>query len=533
MAVGKLKNVAGNLRTFGDKRETSPERVAAETIGRLQRGILRLALAYHGRNAELDGKLKEFGHLIRSGQRNANRQKLIDEIVETIVSLDLDPEEPGQPSGREAEPDAELADFLTALDVPETLQPDIDRAQRLLTQASDRAARLNELRHLAGVLSQNLMRSVDSCADSPTIRMLLGDLLDRIPVSTRHVARLSPLRRDIERADHVDAFVAASAGIADLVGDLQRELQDELETLTRFLRDAGQRLREFDHFVHQTREVHVDATNDALQLSDAVSGELRQLRASAEEATDLEMLKDQISGHLDSIGSGLNSFVAAQKLRALEANDSIDRMKRRLHELEAQAEHLREDLEEQHARVLIDPLTGVLNRSGYIETANKQVARWQRHGGALSLAVIDLDLFKRINDDYGHSAGDRVLSTVANKLNELIRKSDILCRFGGEEFVLLLPETTAAHAALLVEKLRAHVEDCAFRYKDTPVQVTISCGVAEFAPGDTLEAVFERADLAMYEAKQGGRNCVRSASGAVPSDTATPASEPIAAAAGS
>ncbi|MCB1746543.1 MAG: diguanylate cyclase [Gammaproteobacteria bacterium] len=505
--------MARNLRTLGDKRETSPERVAAETISRLQRGILRLALAYHGRNAELDTKLKEFGHLIRSGQRNGNRQKLIDEIVETIVSLDLDPEEATRPTRGEPRPGTELGDFLAALDVPETLQPDLDRTQRLLSQASDRAALLSEVHHLAAVLSQNLMRSVDSCADSPTIRMLLGDLLERIPVSTRHVARLAPIRRSIEDADHVDAFVAAGSAIAELVTDLQQELQQELETLTRFLREAGQRLREFDQFVHQSRDMHVDATNDALQLSDAVNGEILQLRTSAAEATSLEVLKDQISGHLDSIGSGLNSFVAAQKLRAVEANDSIDRMKRRLHELEAQAEHLREDLEEQHARVLIDPLTGVLNRTGYIETATKQVARWKRHGGALSLAVIDLDLFKRINDEYGHSAGDRVLSTVANKLNELIRKSDILCRFGGEEFVLLLPETTAEQATLLVEKLRAHVEDCAFRYKDTPVRVTISCGVAEFAPGDTLEAVFERADLAMYEAKQGGRNCVCTAGG--------------------
>ena len=126
------------------------------------------------------------------------------------------------------------------------------------------------------------------------------------------------------------------------------------------------------------------------------------------------------------------------------------------------------------------------------------------------IAVIDLALFKDINDDYGHSAGDKVLSTIARQIQGQIRECDILCRYGGEEFVLLLPETSLADALPLLEKLRLYIAGCNFHFQQTPVPVTMSCGVAEFHKDDSIEDVFDRADQAMYLAKRSGRNLCRS-----------------------
>ena len=503
-----MENGAQNSRSPAPRRETPGERATGESVARMQRAILRLSLAYHGKNAGLDRKLKEFGLLIRSGRRQADRQQLIDEIVDTIVSLDLDPgPESKSAPGSDASAEA-LFHFLRSLRVPDTLQPEIERAQRALRDGRDKALLLAQLGQTADALSQNLMRSPESCVDAPAIRMLLLELLERVPVSQALYERVSPLRRSIEAAERVEAFVGTVNGITSLVADLQHELRGELDNARRFLHETDLRLREFERFVQRSREMHLETNDDALQLSDTVAGELDALRADATASETLEELQNSIETRMDNIGSGLNTFVASQKLRTFEANESIDRMKRRLHELEAQAETLREDLEQQHARVLVDPLTGVLNRTGYMETAAKQVARWKRHGGALSLAVIDLDDFKQINDRYGHAAGDRVLSTVATKLTEMVRESDTLSRYGGEEFVLLLPETALDAAYLLLEKVRNHIERCPFRHKDTPVQVSISCGIAEFHDGDSLDTVFERADKAMYLAKQSGRNRV-------------------------
>ena len=387
---------------------------------------------------------------------------------------------------------------------------------RQLANVQERAAVLAQIEQLAEQISRRLRATPplapaadsDGSAALEVARDLLSELVERLPVSSALLERLIPLRRALDGAQDDRNLRECVDGIATLLVDLQQEQRGEVERLGSFLRDTEQRLREFEHFVQHSRDLHLESSSDSLQLSDTLHGELQTLRADANAAADLGTMRELITVRLDNISSGLNTFVAAQKLRVLEASDSIDRMKRRLQELENQAEDLRDDLERQHARVLVDPLTGLLNRTGYTETAAKQVARWKRHGGALSLAVIDIDHFKQINDVYGHTAGDRVLSTVANKLGELIRQSDLLSRYGGEEFVLLLPETGQEKARVLLDTLREHIELCPFRHKDTPVKVTLSCGVAEFKSGDVLETVFERADRAMYAAKASGRNRV-------------------------
>ena len=151
-------------------------------------------------------------------------------------------------------------------------------------------------------------------------------------------------------------------------------------------------------------------------------------------------------------------------------------------------------------------MTGLPNRAAWNERAALEVARWQRYGGELQVAVLDVDLFKRINDNYGHLAGDRVLKIIAQELAKRLRKTDFIARFGGEEFVVLLPATPLDGAEQLLETLRTAIEACPFHFKGERLIITLSGGLASFASGDTLEAVFERADQALYQAKGSGRN---------------------------
>ena len=123
--------------------------------------------------------------------------------------------------------------------------------------------------------------------------------------------------------------------------------------------------------------------------------------------------------------------------------------------------------------------------------------------------VIDIDFFKRINDTFGHAAGDKVLKTVARVLQVNIRETDFISRYGGEEFVLIMPETNKDGGAQVAEKLRATIEKCPFHSNNQKVPVTISIGIAEFDGEDNAVTVFERADKALYAAKEGGRNQVK------------------------
>jgi diguanylate cyclase (GGDEF)-like protein/PAS domain S-box-containing protein len=170
---------------------------------------------------------------------------------------------------------------------------------------------------------------------------------------------------------------------------------------------------------------------------------------------------------------------------------------------------------EAELRVLatIDPLTGLLNRRSFFALAEQEVSRLRRHPGQLSVAMLDVDHFKAINDKYGHHAGDEVLRGLAAACGECLRDADILGRLGGEEFACLLPETSPERALLAAERLRAAVACKRITLADgREIAITISIGVAALAGTDSnIEAALQRADQALYAAKRAGRDCIRSA----------------------
>jgi diguanylate cyclase (GGDEF)-like protein len=177
--------------------------------------------------------------------------------------------------------------------------------------------------------------------------------------------------------------------------------------------------------------------------------------------------------------------------------------------LEAANRELRASLAREQLRARTDDLTGLHNRRYFFELAEREFSLARRHGRALSLIMIDIDHFKRINDTFGHQSGDAVLAHVAQIAAAHRRTGDIVARYGGEEFVLLLPETTAEHALVVAEQLCRAVGAADL---DTPggrATLTISGGVAGLgADTQSLEELIRQADRAMYAAKAQGRNRV-------------------------
>jgi len=159
------------------------------------------------------------------------------------------------------------------------------------------------------------------------------------------------------------------------------------------------------------------------------------------------------------------------------------------------------------------PLRHLFNRLAYDRRAALEVARWRSDGGNLSMIVCDIDHFKRINDTFGHTAGDKVLKEVVRLLQEQLRSSDFVARYGGEEFVVILNGAAEEAALQIAEKLRRTIKSAPFRSRGERVPVTITCGVGTFSGGDTLELVFERTDAALYAAKAQGRDrCIHGSS---------------------
>jgi len=158
---------------------------------------------------------------------------------------------------------------------------------------------------------------------------------------------------------------------------------------------------------------------------------------------------------------------------------------------------------------LRDSLTGCFNRAHGLETLEAEVTRARRSEATLSVLMFDVDQFKRINDEHGHLCGDEILAAVGSRLRQVLRRSDMRCRYGGDEFLVVLPETPAAGAARVAEWVRGEIEQIDVIGREGTVRPTVSVGVATSVSNDSLDGLLERADRALYAAKAAGRNCVR------------------------
>ena len=156
----------------------------------------------------------------------------------------------------------------------------------------------------------------------------------------------------------------------------------------------------------------------------------------------------------------------------------------------------------------LDALTNLNNRRQFETRLKQEIAITKRQNNPLCAMMIDIDFFKKVNDTYGHASGDEVLRTVASVIKAQLRESDIPARYGGEEFAVLLPYTHIEEAKIVSERLRKAVEETTVQLDDLTINVTISMGLAEFTQDETGEELFERADKALYEAKESGRNRV-------------------------
>jgi diguanylate cyclase (GGDEF)-like protein len=153
-----------------------------------------------------------------------------------------------------------------------------------------------------------------------------------------------------------------------------------------------------------------------------------------------------------------------------------------------------------------DPLTGVYNRRRFLQLGDYELARETRTPQGLSLLALDIDHFKKVNDMYGHGVGDDTLVRFVQACSTCLRAMDSIGRTGGEEFAILLPETTLAESCELAERMRATVAACQMQGDQEPFQVTVSIGVAQSREGEPLDGLMARADLQLYKAKHAGRN---------------------------
>ena len=331
---------------------------------------------------------------------------------------------------------------------------------------------------------------------------LLG-LLDDLQLPESHQPQTTSLRERIERGLNWYELVPALDDLAVLMNASASHNQREFEN---YLQSLNERLAAMQDNLSAAREVCAKDQQAAQTLDVQLREHVGGLRHSVLQANDLASLKQVVQMRLEGLLQAADAYQLQRDQHERQLGERLQQLVGRVSSLEQIAGGLRQRIEEQRRLALIDPLTELPNRAAWEERLEMEVARWQRYGGELTLAVLDVDHFKRINDGFGHLAGDRVLKIIAGELRKRLRKTDFIARFGGEEFVLLLPQTPMAAGQQVLEGLREGIRQCPFHFKGTPVTVTLSGGLAQFVEGDTANRAFERADRALYAAKDAGRN---------------------------
>ena len=439
-------------------------------------------------------------------------------------------------------------------DVPETMGDETRRDEAVGTQPPPRPA-------MPAGTSTQILRLVGNEHAATLLKLLQATLQDVVPAflgehpeladEAAQIAREVGATDDTGRLDRIGARLRQLAhrlemtaaddaeirsGLLELLRLLLRNIDDlvlddkwlagQIETLReivdtppnpRSIDDAGRRLKDLIYKQSQLKHNLVETQRHLRQMLAGFVDQLARFSESTGAYHDrIGSCAQRIAeaSDISAIGPLLNEVMEETRSMQDEAQRSRDELitaREQARLAEERILKLQEELDDASRQMRHDQLTGALNRRGLEEMFEKEAARAQRRGAALSIALLDIDHFKKLNDTLGHHTGDAALVHLANVVRKHLRPQDVLARFGGEEFLILLPETETDDAYRAMVRLQRELTREFFMADQQKIVITFSAGVTRIAPGEVLESAMKRADAAMYQAKQAGRNRVMQA----------------------
>ncbi len=339
-----------------------------------------------------------------------------------------------------------------------------------------------------------------------TAKQVLSHLLEQLPGElSRHLDRES-LRQAIMDAGDAEQLLGTSARMRTGILLFLDERDYQIRELSGFLENIVARLDGLTLSLLELDNLRRESRQQRGRFSDSVGDQVRHISASVAAADDLVTLQKAIETRLNSIDHSVSSFVQAETARAEQAQAVAETLRDKVGALEAQANEMRTAMEKAQAEVGLDSLTRVPNRRAYDKRMDRELSSWRENARPRTLAIVDIDHFKRINDNYGHPVGDSILKAVTSKIRQQTRNTDFFGRIGGEEFAILMIDSDARHARAPLESLRKSIENYRFGYQGKKVEVSISIGFTDFQRDDTPQSLYKRADDQLLRCKQRGRN---------------------------
>jgi len=346
--------------------------------------------------------------------------------------------------------------------------------------------------NLPSMVNSSLIKEISSC-------------LSKLQLSTQHTKELLEINKKLLKDTTNDEVLQRFIEIFDVI---VADLQNERDNAKNFLNTLSKTLTIVQTAVKET----VTTCQKAQTTNDLINKKLQQqlldMSGTVKKALSLDQVKVDINGKISSIANTLEQKAKLELQNQELLANQLNAMAQKVEQLEIQSKEFESKLAEQKRKSMQDALTKLSNRAAFDDYFTQAMVRFHHQPFDLAIAVIDIDDFKSINDNYGHTAGDKTLQVIANTIQKKVSKVVFVARYGGEEFVLIYTNHKKSEFIKELNLLNNDVACLPFKFKNNKVSITLSVGATHVTSEDNIHTAFERADEAMYKAKTQGKNQV-------------------------
>jgi diguanylate cyclase len=510
--------------------------------------IAHLTNAADTSSLKLNKQLSVLRDAINNGVDARKLKKAIDEVADSILGLEALREksksdsrkhivelvEKLKPAGKIESKLAKISDKIFKTSAKKEISPLINELAKILVSGLAQAEKTNKPGLLSFLTAKknNNEKSIETSDNDEglvknteqeeeqdlsldyAVKSLIA-LLEKMALPEDLQLKSNVIKHLLIKKVNKAIFVTALEQTIAITAEILERVRKDKKGIEDFLKQLTGRLHELDMDIRESVKVRGQAREQGVDMSKVMKTEMDNMEEGIRNITDIEVLKTSIQSRVIMLRNRVDNFLLNDNEFEKKAVAIILQLQKKIKKMEEDANHLKNQIVEEREQSLRDALTKIPNRIAYEERLAFEMARYSRTGAPFILVVWDIDLFKNINDTYGHAAGDQVLKLVASILNKGMRETDFIARYGGEEFLSILPNTDLKSAHLLTNKIRETIETTAFHFRDEDVKVTISAGFAEIKSGEGSDALFYRADQALYKAKGNGRNNCQEADGAL------------------
>jgi diguanylate cyclase len=342
----------------------------------------------------------------------------------------------------------------------------------------------------------------------------LNELLNSFNVSNSYEQERQALCMKMQQNIDLSNFSSYLEEVSHFIINLQKDTKTKNKS---FFDQVYSQLKSINSFFIKESNNILEAHSSDVDFQDTFSdsmGDMAEALEGFSESDSVEDIRYQLMQQINTVNQHLSSYkdVKQEQIQSMHKKiegyvSKIDRLKLDYREM---ASHFNNKMDELNTEKQTDSLTNVLNRDGYKNTLKSLYSNYVNNEGDnhLNFVVCDIDLFKSVNDEFGHHAGDKALAKIASLLKNGVRGDDVVCRMGGEEFAILMPDAYYTDSLKVIERLRRTIENTKFTYEEKTLNITCSFGLAYFSSDDIPTEVYKRADEACYAAKKNGRNKV-------------------------